>query len=139
MKIGKTEVFAHFNLRWNLYIQSHPAVDNEGKVVSVRNVAQCRKNSFYMVQAKTTESELCSMMQTQTQPVQIQNYLYELNVDTLPTHSASTLKRNIKMASGRLSWFYLNLWFYTLQTARSACLNEFGSVLQRDKSLKVKE
>lgn len=37
------------------------------------------------------------MMQTQTPPVQIPNYLYEPNVDTLPTHSHSTLKCSIKM------------------------------------------
>lgn len=36
------------------------------------------------------------MMQTQRAPVQIQNYLYELNVDTLPTRSQSVLKCRIK-------------------------------------------
>lgn len=40
------------------------------------------------------------MMQTQRAPVQIQNYLYELNVDTLPTRSQSALKCSTETVSG---------------------------------------
>lgn len=40
------------------------------------------------------------MMQTQRAPVQIQNYLYETNVDTLPTRSQSALRCRIKMYFG---------------------------------------
>lgn len=51
--------FSHF--KRHLYIASHPAVDNEGEVVSYRNVIQrVEKNGIYfgLVWAKTTESEL---------------------------------------------------------------------------------
>lgn len=52
-----------FNFRRN--IESHPAVDNEGEVVSWRNVVQSKK--ICSVKAKTTESELCSIMQPKPQ------------------------------------------------------------------------
>lgn len=57
--------FSSLLLRRHLCIASNPAVDNEGEVVSCRNVVQSEKKGgkkreiyFGLVRAKTTESEL---------------------------------------------------------------------------------
>lgn len=84
------------------------------------------------------------MMQTQRAAVQIQNYLYEPNVDTLPTSSQSVLKCRIKTDSGVrktlaregiLRWIICDFILYELHGQRFL----MSLVLQRDKGLHMKD